>query len=413
STFFIDFSISLTFSLAPAGGRADPALSTSLSQALSIYPYLYLSNSLSIYLSISLSLIQEEEKVLPVIDLSLAKGHTRAGLVKELHEALTTVGFIYLKNVDGYDEEALLRHSKWFFSLPMEQRMAISKKSFNPKCSNEYRGYFPVIPGAVSHKEAFEIGPKQGKPKEGLISLEEKFIIEDNQWPLESRGIRGGQEIQGQTWMEVYHEKMTEASRELLSLIAEGYGAPSDFFADIFRDPHLSTLRLIRYPARPNTTYEARDGDAVIQTAEHQDTTMVTLPATFAEYPGLQVRWWKDDSIIDVTHKPGHLVMNIGQLLSYTSGGALKATKHRVIDCCGDRLSVPFILEPRFHANVNVVLPGCEQRESQPKYYGHWLLEGIRKWAEYKDLCRRIETQTAKTLYEGEEDEDEVMMWKK
>ncbi|XP_050703570.1 uncharacterized protein LOC126989063 [Eriocheir sinensis] len=138
----------------------------------------------------------EEEKVLPVIDLSLAKGHTRAGLVKELHEALTTVGFIYLKNVDGYDEEALLRHSKWFFSLPMEQRMAISKKSFNPKCSNEYRGYFPVIPGAVSHKEAFEIGPKQGKPKEGLISLEEKFIIEDNQWPLESRGIRGGQELQ-------------------------------------------------------------------------------------------------------------------------------------------------------------------------------------------------------------------------
>ncbi|XP_050705070.1 1-aminocyclopropane-1-carboxylate oxidase-like, partial [Eriocheir sinensis] len=115
-----------------------------------------------------------------------------------------------------------------------------------------------------------------------------------------------------------------------------------------------------------------------IQTAEHQDTTKVTLLATFAEYPGLQVRWWKDDSIIDVTHKPGHLVMNIGQLLSYTSGGALKATKHRVIDCCGDRLSVPFFLEPRFHANVNVVLPGCEQRESQPKYYGHWLLEGIR-----------------------------------
>lgn len=336
----------------------------------------------------------EEEKVLPVIDLSLAKGPTRAGLVKELHQALTTVGFIYLKNVDGYDEEALLRHSKWFFSLPMEQRMAISKKSFNPKCSNEYRGYFPVIPGAVSHKEAFEIGSKQGKPKEELISLEEKFILEDNQWPLEDS--EEGRNFRA--WMEVYHEKMTEASRELLSLIAEGYNAPSDFYTDIFRDPHLSTLRLIRYPARPNPPDEARDGDAVIQTAEHQDTTMVTLLATFAEYPGLQVRWWKDDSIIDVAHKPGHLVMNIGELLSYTSGGALKATRHRVIDCCGDRLSVPFFLEPRFHANVNVVLPGCEQRESQPKYYGPWLLEGICKWAEYKDLCRRIEKDREDTV---------------
>ena len=52
---------------------------------------------------------------MPVIDLGLAKGSTRSGLVRQLHEALTTVGFIYLKGVDGFDEEELLRLAKWFY----------------------------------------------------------------------------------------------------------------------------------------------------------------------------------------------------------------------------------------------------------------------------------------------------------
>lgn len=74
----------------------------------------------------------------------------------------------------------------------------------------------------------------------------------------------------------------------------------------------------------------------MIQTAEHRDTVMVTLLATFKNYPGLQVRWI-DDSLLDVPHRPGHLVVNIGALLATISGGKLKATRHRIIDCCGDR----------------------------------------------------------------------------
>nr|XP_027230375.1 1-aminocyclopropane-1-carboxylate oxidase-like [Penaeus vannamei] len=93
------------------------------------------------------------EKVLPVIDLRLARGSTRPALVQQLKKALTEVGFIYLVGVEGYDEEELLRLTKWFFSLPLEMRMRISKKSFNPECEHEYRGFFPVIPGEVSHKE--------------------------------------------------------------------------------------------------------------------------------------------------------------------------------------------------------------------------------------------------------------------
>ncbi|MPC32488.1 hypothetical protein E2C01_025800 [Portunus trituberculatus] len=57
----------------------------------------------------------DSEKVLPVIDLGLAKGPTRSALVEQLRDALTTVGFIYLKGVEGFDEVELLRLTKWFY----------------------------------------------------------------------------------------------------------------------------------------------------------------------------------------------------------------------------------------------------------------------------------------------------------
>lgn len=62
------------------------------------------------------------------------------------------------------------------------------------------------------------------------------------------------------------------------------------------------------------------------------------------------------------------------------------------------RLSVPFFLEPKFDANVNVVLPGCEPRDTKAKHYGPWLCEKISKWAEYKGLMARLEQETGKTL---------------
>uniref|UniRef100_A0A0P4WFE3 Fe2OG dioxygenase domain-containing protein n=1 Tax=Scylla olivacea TaxID=85551 RepID=A0A0P4WFE3_SCYOL len=343
----------------------------------------------------------DSEKILPVIDLGLAKGPTRSTLVKQLRDALTTVGFIYLTGVEGFDEVELLRLTKWFFSLPMEKRMAISKKSFNPQSAHEYRGFFPVIPGAVSHKEAFEIGPrKEEGTKMPQDSIAAKIFCEDNQWPEEDTEM--GRHFRA--WMENYHYIMTETSLEILRLIAEGFGAPSDFYTSIFSPTNtsLSTLRLIHYPARPNPPESARDGDYVIQTAEHHDSTMVTLLATFPEYPGLQVRWWQDNSIIDVPHKPGHLVMNIGDLLSHTTGGKLKATKHRVVDTCGDRLSVPFFMEPRFDANVNVALPGETLQDTTTRNYGPWLFEKISKWAEYEDLIRRLSEMEKSETKDGQ-----------
>ncbi|XP_042226693.1 1-aminocyclopropane-1-carboxylate oxidase-like [Homarus americanus] len=331
-------------------------------------------------------------KELPVIDLRLAKGTTRGALVKQLREALTDVGFIYLAGVDGCDEGELLRLTHWFFSLPIETRMKISKKSFNPASDYEYRGYFPVIQGEVSHKEGFEVGAKLETQLSSPDKLEEKIFYEDNQWPVDPSGDTTFTDY-FRTWMENYHQKMTEASLELLRLISEGFDAPTEFFTPLFTPDHLSTLRLIHYPPRPHPPESARVGEVVIQTGEHRDSVMLTLLTTFKQYPGLQVRW-KDDSILDVPHRPGLLVVNIGMVLAAISGGKLKATSHRVIDCCGDRFSVPFFLEPRYHGNINIVLPGgtptltTDPEEEVP--YGPWIFNKITRFAEYKDLIKRV-----------------------
>ena len=36
--------------------------------------------------------------------------------------------------------------------------MEVAKKAFNEKNTNIYRGYYPVVPGTHSFKEAFEMG---------------------------------------------------------------------------------------------------------------------------------------------------------------------------------------------------------------------------------------------------------------
>ena len=53
-------------------------------------------------------------------------------------------------------------------------------------------------------------------------------------------------------------------------------------------------------------------------------------------------------------------------------------------------MSVPFFLEPRFDANVNVVLPGASLKNNETLNYGPWLFEKISKWAEYKGLMARM-----------------------
>ena len=67
---------------------------------------------------------------LPVVDCSLAGREEKS---KQITRIMETVGFLYLDNVPGYDEQELRKYTDWFHDLPMEKKMKVARKKYNPE----------------------------------------------------------------------------------------------------------------------------------------------------------------------------------------------------------------------------------------------------------------------------------------
>ncbi|CAH1781592.1 unnamed protein product [Owenia fusiformis] len=305
-------------------------------------------------------------------------------------KAMENEGFLYLRNIPGFKPDELLQWTKWFFNLPLETKMAISKKCFKEDNLNSFRGYFPVIPGGHSHKEAFETGSfgdfdpvKQQNQK--LINgrpLMRDVTSEGNSWPNTGTS---DDEIYRKV-MEYNYDIYRKTASQVLQLIARGMGLDPNCFDYMFNPSPLATLRLIHYPSRVNfppeeIPDEARDGDTLITTGEHADTTFITLLATFENW-GLQML--QNDTWVDVPPIRDGLVMNIGALMTDLFGGRLKSTMHRVIDLGEDRYSVPFFYEPQFDTDISKTFDGKEI-ESIGRYhrYGPWMCNRTSQFKEY------------------------------
>ena len=81
---------------------------------------------------------------LPIINFS---SPDRLATAKELKKAMETVGFVYLDNVPGFNkevEENLHKAASWFFSLPLDEKLRVSPKKWNPGAKGVYRGYIPI-----------------------------------------------------------------------------------------------------------------------------------------------------------------------------------------------------------------------------------------------------------------------------
>ena len=104
-----------------------------------------------------------------------------------------------------------------------------------------------------------------------------------------------------------------------------------------------SMLRVLHYPPVPA-------GASVLRAAPHEDINLLTLlPA--ADGPGLELQL-RGGEWVSVPHKPGQLIVNIGDMLQEATGGYLPSTTHRVAAPeCGEalpsRMSLPLFLHPR------------------------------------------------------------------
>lgn len=135
---------------------------------------------------------------------------------------------------------------------------------------------------------------------------------------------------------------------------------PKNFFDKDFNDP-MALLRLLHYAA-----VESIPDKGIYAAGEHTDYGMITLLLT-DQTPGLQVLS-KAGQWIDVPHKKGAFVVNLGDMLERWSNGLFRSTPHRVL-MRGDseRYSIPFFYEPTFDARV-VCLDVCCSDDNPPKF---------------------------------------------
>ena len=78
-------------------------------------------------------------------------------LSEQLMSQMTSVGFCYVTNVKGHDEDKLLKALKKFFAISEESKMKLALNHFRKKNPNIYHGYFPFLKNNVSYKEFYQL----------------------------------------------------------------------------------------------------------------------------------------------------------------------------------------------------------------------------------------------------------------
>ncbi|KAF9685425.1 hypothetical protein SADUNF_Sadunf03G0053300 [Salix dunnii] len=240
---------------------------------------------------------------LPIIDLS---SPDRISTANSIRQACVDYGFFYLVNhgVEGQLLSKVLEESKKFFSLPLNEKMKLTRK--------HHRGYTPFYAEKLDplsrskgdSKESFYVGPVEGDMAQTNL----------NQWP--------SQEI-FPTWrltMETCHKNLMSAGKKLISLIALALNLDEDYFEKVGAlDTPNGFLRLLHYPGM-----------------------LVEFPLFWVcKEKFHQPRLWED-----VLHIKGAFIVNIGDMMERWTNCFFRSTLHRVMPTGQERYSLAFFLDP-------------------------------------------------------------------
>ncbi|WEW59214.1 hypothetical protein PRK78_004683 [Emydomyces testavorans] len=270
---------------------------------------------------------------IPLIDLSLANDPvSRPVLLKQLHHALISVGFLYISN-HGVAENVitdLVNILPEFFNLPASVKEGIALHN-----SPQFLGYSSVgsetTGGRTDKREQVEFATELSAVDSTHAPLYER-LRGPNQWPSQLPSLR--------PVVTSYINELTALGERFLRLVADALSLPSDTFFPFLSDQHR--LKLVHYPGSSDPSSR----DPLIQgVGPHKDSSgwwTFLLQASPPEVKGLQVLN-KHGDWIDVPVIPGTFVVNIGQAFEVVTNGVCKATTHRVlISGEKDRYSVPF-----------------------------------------------------------------------
>ena len=308
--------------------------------------------------------MRERIPVIDVADCLAGRAGALAAVARQVHEALTTIGFFVLT---GHDVPAPLiertfAEARRFHLLPMEKKLAL-------KLNEHINGYMVMGRYAVRTSEindndkgdlneAFFV-KRERLPEDPLRRSGRRFVG-PNQWPQESDlpGFRAH--------VLEYVEAMDGFARRFLPAVAVALDLAPGWFDEAFSDSQF-TFRMSHYP--PLLADANQFG-----IAPHTDSNFMTFLAQ-TEVPGLQVRAPSGDWL-EVPYVPGSFAVNSGDMLRRWSNGRFKSTPHRALPPVGrDRYAIPFFLGPRFDQRIEC-LPSCTGPGNPPRWqpitYADW-----------------------------------------
>lgn len=237
----------------------------------------------------------------------------------ELAAAVREHGFFYVRHplMDEGACERALALARRFFARPAAEKQRVAIEG-----SPHFRGYSEMR-NERDWREQMHFGPESAAGAHPLWG--------PNLWPEDAE------------WRSELLALMTDlewVGAEVLRLFAGAFGFAVD------EERPYSLLKLIHYLSPGGTP---RPG-----VAAHVDFSWLTLLVQDAA-GGLEVRGpdgvWRAAEPV-----PGALVVNTGEILQFVTGGRMAATPHRVMSR-GQRISLPFFVNPGFVSRIEPVLP--------------------------------------------------------
>lgn len=300
---------------------------------------------------------------IPLIDFSKLTSpdkSIRNQEIQSLDRACREIGFFYLINteIDTALISRIMKAAKHFFDAPLDE-----KRSIDIKNSVNHRGY-----GGIGEEQLDEVNKADWKetfdmaldyPVDHPLAQKYPKMYGPNQNPSDP--------IVLETLYDYYLTAFSVA-QHLLTAMADALHLESDFFTRCFKD-HVTVLRMIHYPPRPNASHNNGAG-------AHTDYGCVTLLLQ-DQVGGLEVKQRNGDWI-KATPMEGALVVNIGDLMQRWTNDEYISTAHRVqaSNAGVHRYSFPFFVEPDYETVVACV-PSCESTSKPAKYdpilSGDWI----------------------------------------
>lgn len=286
---------------------------------------------------------------IPSLDLTLFLSNDQKDkniFAEQLGNAFSEVGFASIKNHGLSDslQKQLQDASKAFF----EQEDGVKKLSEKPELFGQ-RGY-------VGKEKEHAQDAKKPDLKEFYHIGQEKYGA--NIWPDNLPEFKT-------PCLEVF-QKMEDIGITLLKAIAIYLGLEEDYF-DEKAGGGNSILRLIHYfPIEDPTKVKA----GAVRAGAHGDINLITL-LMGASADGLELLR-KDGQWIPITAVPGHLIVNVGDMLSRLTNDRLTSTIHRVVNpkpemMTKPRYSFPFFMHPRPEMDLSC-LESCIDDQHPKKY---------------------------------------------